>query len=166
MGSVSAIPSGHHTVTPHLVIRGASDAIDFYIKAFGATDVTRMDGPDGKILHAEIKIGDSYVYLAEEAPGWGILSPLSLNGTAVVIHLYTEDANAWFQRALEAGATTVMPLSDMFWGDRWGKLADPFGHHWSVAQRLEILTHDQLVERTAKAMSQSADCPSPDAVAV
>ena len=151
------IPAGHHTITPHLVIKGAPEAIAFYIKAFGAEELCRMPmpGPDGtmKIGHAELKIGDSRLFLADEFPDYGSVGPQGPS-SPVVIHLYVEDADAAFNQAVAAGATVTMPVMDMFWGDRYGKLVDPFGHHWSIAEHLEDLTPEQMMERMAAAMSQ------------
>lgn len=152
------IPAGHHTVTPHLVVKGASEAIDFYQRAFGAKELSRMPfpGEDGqiKIGHAELEIGDSRLFLADEFPQHGAIGPSG--SSPVTIHLYVTDANEAFARAVEAGATVVMPLSDAFWGDRYGKLTDPFGHHWSIAEQLEVLTPEQVEERMAAAMAGPA----------
>jgi uncharacterized glyoxalase superfamily protein PhnB len=152
------IPDGHHTITPHLVIKGASEAIDFYKRAFGAKEISRMPfpGPDGQMQvgHAELQIGDSRLFLADEFPQYGSVGPSG--GSPVTIHLYVTDADAAFARAVQAGATAAMPLADMFWGDRYGKLVDPFGHHWSIAEHLEDLTPKQMEERMAAAMSQKA----------
>jgi uncharacterized glyoxalase superfamily protein PhnB len=143
------IPSGHHSITPHLVIKGASEAIEFYKKAFGAKELSRMPfpGPDGtmRLGHADLQIGDSRLFLADEFPERGVVGPS--NGSPVTLHLYVTDADAAFERAVEAGATVAMPLADMFWGDRYGKLVDPFGHHWSIAEHLEDLTPAQMEER-------------------
>jgi PhnB protein len=149
------IPAGYHAITPHLVIKGAAEAIEFYKRAFGAEEVCRMPFPaeDGgvKIGHAELQIGDSKLFLADEFPGYGSVGP---DGSSpVTIHLYVIDADATFNRAVEAGATVRMPLEDAFWGDRYGKLVDPFGHHWSIAEHLEDLTPEQMQERMAAAMA-------------
>ena len=130
---VKPIPEGMHSVTPHLVCAGASDAIEFYKKAFGATEMARMPGPGGKLMHAMVKIGDSNVMLVDEMPDWRSIGPKMLKGTPVTLHLYVEDCDAVFQRATDAGATTIMPMADMFWGDRYGKVRDPFGVNWSLA---------------------------------
>jgi PhnB protein len=152
------IPAGHHTITPHLVIKGASEAIEFYKRAFGAEEHGRMPfpGPDGqmKLGHAELQIGDSRLFLADEFAESGSLAPSG--SSPVVLHLYVTDADAVFSRAVEAGATVAMPLADMFWGDRYGKLVDPFGHHWSIAEHLEDLTPDQMKERMDAAMTAMA----------
>jgi uncharacterized glyoxalase superfamily protein PhnB len=145
------IPAGRHAITPHLVIKGAAEAIEFYKRAFGAEEVSRMPMPDksgaSKIGHAELKIGDSLLYLADEFPDYGSVGPGATS--PVVIHLYVTDADATFDRAVEAGAKVAMPLADMFWGDRYGKLIDPFGHHWSVAEHLEDVSPEQMMERMA-----------------
>jgi len=150
------IPSGYHAITPHLVINGAAEAIEFYKRAFGAEEHCRMPfpGPDGtvKLGHAELQIGDSRLFLADEFPEWGSVGPRG--GSPVTIHLYVTDADAAFARAVEAGATVAMPLEDAFWGDRYGKLVDPFGHHWSIAEHREDLTPEQMQERMAAAMAQ------------
>lgn len=143
------IPAGHHAITPHLVIKGAAAAIEFYKRAFGAEELSRMPfpNPDGtmKLGHAELKVGDSKLFLADEFPDHGSVAPAG--SSPVVIHLYVTDADATFTRAVDAGATVSMPLSDMFWGDRFGKLIDPFGHHWSIAEHLEDLSPAQMQER-------------------
>ena len=142
------IPSGMHSVTPHLVCDGAADAIAFYVRAFGAAELHRMPGPDGRLMHASIRIGDSVVMLADEAPSWGSLGPKALKGTPVTIHLYVPDADATFAQAVTAGATPRMPVAEMFWGDRYGQLDDPFGHRWAVATHVRDVTPEQM----AKAM--------------
>jgi uncharacterized glyoxalase superfamily protein PhnB len=151
------IPTGFHAITPHLVIKGASEAIDFYKRAFSAKEISRMPmpGSDGKmrIGHAELQIGDSKLFLADEFPEFGSRGPAD-GGSPVTIHLYVTDASATFAQAVEAGAKAAMPLADMFWGDRYGKLVDPFGHHWSVAEHLEDLTPDQMEQRMAAAFTQ------------
>ncbi|WZO97978.1 VOC family protein [Isosphaeraceae bacterium EP7] len=145
------IPAGHHAITPHLVIKGASEAIEFYTKAFGAVEVSRMPfpSPDGtpRLGHAELLFGDSRIFLADEFPECDSFGPVGVS--PVTIHLYVTDADATFARAVEAGATVSMPLADMFWGDRYGKVVDPFGHHWSIAEHLEDLTTEQMQERMA-----------------
>ena len=147
---VKAIPEGHHTVTPHLVVRGGNRAIDFYKRAFGAKDRGVMPGPDGKVMHAELQIGDSMIFLADEFPEMGgCLSPPTVGGTPVVIHLYVEDVDALFNQAVSAGATVRMPLADMFWGDRYGQVVDPFGHIWSLATHKEDLTGEDIGQRAA-----------------
>ncbi|HYY28464.1 MAG TPA: VOC family protein [Chthoniobacterales bacterium] len=154
---VNPVPDGFHTVTPHLVVKGASQAIEFYKKAFGAEEVMRMPGPDGKsIMHAEIKIGDSVVFLRDEFPEAACGDSEGTGRSRVSIHLYVTDVDATFKVALEAGATEQMPVADMFWGDRFGSLADPFGHEWSVATRKEDLTAEEMRKRSQQACSQQS----------
>jgi PhnB protein len=157
--SKSGVPAGFSTVTPHLVVRDAAQAIEFYKKAFGAKETVRMEGLGGKIGHAEIKIGDSHLFLADEMPEWGSKSPLMIGGTGTTIHLYVEDADAVFNQAVAAGAQIKMPLADQFWGDRYGKLMDPYGHEWSVATHLEDLTPAEMRKRQEAAMAQMAQGP-------
>jgi uncharacterized glyoxalase superfamily protein PhnB len=133
-----------HSVTPHIVCAGASDAIEFYKKAFGAKEEVRLPGPGGKLMHAMIRIGDSAVMLVDENPEWGMLGPKALKGTPVTIHLYVEDADAFVERAVKAGAKIKMPLSDMFWGDRYGVIEDPFGHCWSVGTHIRDVSPAEL----------------------
>jgi PhnB protein len=150
MSTVKPIPEGSHTVTPHLVCAGAAEAIDFYKKAFNATEFCRMPGPNGRVMHAEIRIGDSNVMLMDEMPECGGLGPKSLKGSPVTLHLYVKDVDAFAARAVSAGARITMPVADMFWGDRYGQLEDPFGHRWSVATH----TRDVSPEEMQKAMQQ------------
>jgi uncharacterized glyoxalase superfamily protein PhnB len=151
--AVKRVPEGHHRVTPHLVVRDAPKMIEFYKKAFGAVELGRAPGPDGKtILHATIKIGDSMLFLNDEFPDMGAISPMGAKTTPVTIHLYVEDADKQFQQAVAAGAEVVMPLADQFWGDRYGIVKDPSGHQWSIGSHLEDLTPDQIKERMGKAM--------------
>lgn len=140
------IPEGMHTVTPFLVCAGASDAIAFYTRAFGASEQTRISGPDGRLLYAAIKIGDSIIMMTDECPEMGSLGPKARQGSSVTIHLYVENVDALFARAAKAGATVKMPVQDMFWGDRYGLLEDPFGHSWSVATHIRDLTQAELQE--------------------
>jgi len=146
------IPQGMHSVTPHLICAGAAKAIEFYKQAFGAEEGARLPGPDGRLMHASVKIGDSQVMLVDEMPEWGALGPKSLKGTPVTIHLYVEDVDAFVERAVKAGAKVTMPVADQFWGDRYGKLEDPFGHHWSVATHVR----DVSMEEVQSAMRQMA----------
>jgi PhnB protein len=141
---VKPIPEGMHTITPHLVCAGAADAIEFYKKAFGATEGGRMAGADGKLMHAMLHIGDSALMLVDEFPEWGSFGPKSLKGSPVTIHLYVNDVDAAFARALDAGATVTMPLQDMFWGDRYGVLQDPFGHNWSLATHVRDVSPEEM----------------------
>ncbi len=148
----AGVPAGQHTITPHLVVRGAALAIDFYKHAFGAVEVIRMPGPDGFTLaHAHIKIGDSDIFLADESPQMGdCKAPPSLNGTTSSVHLYVADADAVIKKAEEHGAKVLMPATDMFWGDRFGKVSDPFGHHWSVATHKEDVSPQEMGKRAAQ----------------
>jgi PhnB protein len=148
------IPEGYHSVTPYLVVRQAANAIDFYKKAFGAAETYRLAGPDGAIAHAEIRIGNSPIMLCDENPKMGARSPQALGGSPANLLLYVEDVDAAFRKAVGAGATATMPPQDMFWGDRYGKLADPFGHEWSIATHIEDLSPDQIQERAQAAFAQ------------
>jgi PhnB protein len=149
------IPEGMHSVTPHLICAGASDAIEFYKKAFNAVELSRMPGPGGKVMHASIRIGDSVVMLVDESPEWGMLGPKARKGSSVYIHLYVDDVDAFTARAVAAGATVTMPVADMFWGDRYGQLEDPFGHLWSVATHVR----DMTPEETREAMQNMSKKP-------
>ncbi len=152
---VKPIPEGYRTITPYLMLRNGDRAIDFYKRAFGAKELMRMPGADGKsIMHAELKIGDSIVFLSDEAPDMGSCrSPESLGGASGSLFLYVKDVDAAFKRAVAAGCQVRMPLADMFWGDRYGKVADPFGHEWGLATHKEDLTPAEIGRR-AKAASQ------------
>ncbi|MGH9776302.1 MAG: VOC family protein [Candidatus Acidiferrales bacterium] len=151
-GNVKGIPEGHHTLTPHLVIRNAAQAVEFYKKAFGAEVVgLSTSAPDGKLTHGSLKIGDSILMLSDEFPEWGIQSPQALGGSPVTLHIYVEDVDALWNCAVAAGAKVTMPLADQFWGDRYGQLEDPFGHKWSLATRKENLSKEER-ERRAKAV--------------
>lgn len=150
--SASPIPEGFHSITPHLVCENAAEALAFYQRAFGAQEVGRMDGPGGKIMHAELRIGDSMLMLADAFPEYGSRGPRALQGTPVTIHMYVEDADAVWQRAIDAGATVEMPLEDAFWGDRYGQVIDPFGHRWSIATHQRDMTPQQIEEAMRSAM--------------
>jgi len=152
---IKEIPKGFHSVTPYLTVTDSARAIDFYKRAFGAEELYRVDGPDGKVAHAEIRIGDSIVMLSDEMPGWS-RSPQSLGGTPVNIFLYVKDVDGGFNRAVAAGAKVAMPVSDMFWGDRYGQVTDPFGHSWSLATHKEDVPLEELRERTKAAMAKMA----------
>jgi uncharacterized glyoxalase superfamily protein PhnB len=154
--SKSFIPAGYHSITPAIVVRDAAAAIDFYKKAFGAEEVSRMAGPDGSIMHAEIRIGDSVVMLGEENEQWGTKSPLSTNGVHGSLHIYVEDADASFNRALQAGATVRYPLEDAFWGDRYGKVTDPFGHEWGLATRVKDLSDAEMNQAAQEWMAKAS----------
>ena len=150
MSKAKAVPAGMHSVTPHLVCAGAADAIEFYKKAFGAVELARLPGPQGKLMHAMIRIGDSAVMLVDEAPQMGMLGPKSLKGTPVTIHLYVDDADAVVARAVKAGARVTMPVDEMFWGDRYGRVEDPFGHHWSIGTHVRDVSMEEMQQAMKK----------------
>lgn len=149
---VKPVPEGFHSVTPYLIVQGGSAAIEFYKNAFGAEERSRTVGVDGvSIVYAELKIGDSLVLLSDESPAMGLKSPLALGGSPVSLHLYVEDVDTLWTQTLNAGAHVLAPLEDTYWGDRYGKVVDPFGHYWSLASRRRDLTLDEIAER-AKAL--------------
>lgn len=143
------VPEGYHTLTPYLIVDGAARAIDFYKKAFGASEVMRLDGPGGKVGHAEIEIGGSRIMLADEYPEMDARGPNHFGGSPVTLHLYVDDADAWVARAVAAGATVKRPVADQFYGDRLGGVKDPFGYAWWLATRKENLSVDELRRRSA-----------------
>ncbi|MEO5695899.1 MAG: VOC family protein [Burkholderiaceae bacterium] len=148
--TVKPIPEGMHSLTPHLICAGAADAIEFYRNAFGAVELGRLPGADGKLMHAALRIGDSTLMLVDENPAWKALGPKALKGSPVTIHLYVPDVDAAVAQAVAAGAKVTMPVADMFWGDRYGKLEDPFGHEWSVATHTRDVSPDEM----ARAMQE------------
>ncbi|HVK31534.1 MAG TPA: VOC family protein [Burkholderiaceae bacterium] len=150
-------PEGMHSLTPHLVCDDAAAAIDFYKAAFGAVETMRLPGPNGKLIHAALRIGDSTLMLVDQNPEWGALGPKLLKGSPVTIHLYVPDADATAAQAVKAGATVTMPVADAFWGDRYGQLQDPFGHSWSVATPQRVLSADQIREAMSK-VDMSGPC--------
>ena len=152
--SVKPIPDGYTAVTPYLTIKGASEAIDFYKKAFGAEESFRMNGPDGKIVHAEIRIGGAVIMLHDEAPQWKALSPKTIGDTACSVMLYVNDVDTVVKRAVDAGATLTMEVADQFYGDRMGGVTDPFGHKWSIGTHIEDVPPDELNRRAAKVFEQ------------
>jgi PhnB protein len=154
MPEVKAVPTGFHTLTPHLTVRDADKALEFYKNALGAEilHVARM--PDGRVMHAGLRIGDSMLMLNEEMPEYGGLSPLSVGGTGVTIHIYTENVDDAFNRAVSAGAKVAMPLMDQFWGDRYGIVTDPFGHKWSVASHLKDLSPEEMQRAQDEAIAK------------
>jgi PhnB protein len=156
MGSVKPIPEGYHSITPYLFVRSAASAIDFYKNAFGATEIVRMVGSNGKIMHAELRIGDSIVMLADENPPTGVMSPQTVGGFSVGLHLYVENVDAVIQKAVENGAKPLRPIKNQFYGDRSGSLLDPFGHMWSVATHVEDVSPEEMRKRMTAAMSQTA----------
>jgi PhnB protein len=148
---VKAVPEGVHTITPHIVVGDASEASDWYVKALGAEERSRIPLPGGKLMTVELWIGDSPMMVASEFPDMGIVSPLTIGGTATVLHLYTEDVDAAWERAIAAGAEERTPLGDMFWGDRHGQLTDPFGHRWNLAQHLRDVPPEEIAAAAAEA---------------
>ena len=153
---VNPIPSGYHTATPYLTLNDCARAIDFYKHAFGAQEVVRMEAMPGKIGHAELKIGDSMIMMADEMPGMGARSPQSLGGTTAAIFLYVTDVDASYKRAVDAGAKADIPPADMFWGDRYGKLTDPFGHSWSMATHKEDVSPAEMKKRMTEQSAKMA----------
>ncbi len=152
---VSAVPSGYRTLTPQLMVRGAAEAIDFYKRALGARQLMRMASPDGKIMHAELKVGDSVFFLGDEFPDTGGKSPQTLGGVTGSLHVYVPNVDVAFKRAVDAGAQVTMPVADMFWGDRYGKVRDPFGHEWGLATHKEDLTPAQQKKRAEDFFKQT-----------
>jgi PhnB protein len=152
---VSGMRKGFHTITPGLVVKDGNRAIEFYKKAFGAEETVRMTGPDGRsLMHAEMKIGDSIFFVGDESPDQGALSPQTIGGTPVSMHLYVTNVDAAFKRAVDAGAQVKMPVTDMFWGDRYGKVQDPFGHTWGIATPKEDLTPEEMKQRMQEFFTQ------------
>lgn len=153
---VEAVPNGMHTVTPHLICAGAADAIEFYKKAFSAEELCRMPMPDGKIMHAAVRIGDSMIMLVDEMPDWNCLGPNARGGSPVTIHLQVADSDGVFEQAVKAGATVKMPLDDMFWGDRYGIVTDPFGHNWLIATHIRDVSPEEM-RKAAQEMGCQGD---------
>jgi PhnB protein len=156
MGSVKPIPEGYHSVTPYLFVRSAASAIDFYKNVFGATEVVRMAGSNGKIMHAELRIGDSIVMLADENPTTGVMSPQTIGGFSVGLHLYVENVDAVILKAVDNGSKLLRPIKNQFYGDRSGSVLDPFGHMWSVATHVEDVSPEEMRKRMTAAMGQTA----------
>ena len=154
--TTKGVPSGYHSITPSIIVRDAAKAIDFYKRAFGAEELGRHKAPDGSIMHAEIQIGDSRVMLGEENEQWGAKSPLSTNGNPGSLHIYVENADAAYDRALKAGATVKYPIEDAFWGDRYGKVTDPFGHEWALATRVKDMTPAEMEKAGNEWMAKMA----------
>jgi PhnB protein len=160
-GKVQAIPTGFHTLTPHLTVRNAAEALEFYKKALGAEVLHVANMPDGKVMHASLRIGDSMLMLNDEMPEYGVLSPLGRNGSAVTIHIYTENPDAAFNRAVSAGAQVKMPMMDQFWGDRYGVVTDPYGHMWSIAAHIKDTSPEEMRSGQDEAMTKAkAKMPS------
>jgi PhnB protein len=154
--AVNPIPEGYNILTPYLAVEDAEKAIEFYKDAFGAEEMLRMAGPDGKIAHAELQFGDSKLMLSDPFPQSNVRPPAERGGPTASIFMYCEDVDAVFEQAKKAGATIVMELEDMFWGDRFGTLVDPFGQVWSLSQHVEDLSPDQMAERSKAAMAEMA----------
>jgi PhnB protein len=152
--SVKPIPDGYHSLTPFLTVRDAARAIEFYKEAFGAKERGVMKSPDGKVMHAELMIGDSIIMLSDEFPDFGCLSPQSIGGSAVGLHIYLDGVDAAFERAVKAGAQIEMPVMDQFWGDRYGKLKDPFGHKWSIGTHIKDMSPAEMKEPMDCAMAK------------
>ena len=148
------IPDGFHTTTPSLVVDNSKEAIEFYKKAFGAKEIYQMPTPDGKIMHAMIQIGDSFVMMSDEFPQMGARSPKSVGGTSTTIHLYVDDADKIYAQAIEAGAKPTMPIMDAFWGDRYGGVLDPFGHSWGIATHKKDMSPEEMQQAAREFMSQ------------
>jgi PhnB protein len=155
--AVQPIPEGYNTVSPYLAVDDAAKAIEYYKQAFGAEETVRMNGPDGRIGHAELKIGDSHVMLSDPFPQSTTTPPKELGGTSGSIFMYVEDVDAVVQKAVDAGATVTMEVEDQFWGDRFGSITDPFGHSWSIATHVEDLTPEEIEERGKAAMAAMAN---------
>src|ERR1051325_5153563 len=151
--AVKPIPEGYHTLTPYLAVEEASEAIAYYKRAFGAHETMRMPGPDGKIAHAEIRIGDSLIMLSDPFPQSTVRPPGEVGGTTASVFMYVDDVDAVVKQAVDAGATVTMEVADQFWGDRFGTVADPFGHVWAIATHVEDLTPEQIAERGEAAMA-------------
>jgi PhnB protein len=150
----NGMPDGYHTVTPYLSVDDAASAIDYYKRAFGAKERSRMEAPGGKIGHATLEIGDSLIMLSDPMPGGSVVPPRKLGGTTSSVFLYVKDVDAVVERAVEAGATVDAEVADQFWGDRFGTITDPFGHHWSVATHVEDLSPEEIRERGQKVMAE------------
>jgi PhnB protein len=151
--AVQAIPAGFHTLTPHIVVRDAAQAAEWYTRVLGAAERHRLPLPNGKLMSVELHFGDSTVMVADEFPEAGVVSPLTIGGTAVVLHLFTEDVDTLWQRAVDAGVEVVHPLQDQFWGDRQGQIIDPFGHKWNLAQHVRDVPPEEVARAAAQAFA-------------
>jgi PhnB protein len=156
MAKVKPVPDGYHSITPYLFIKGAADAIDYYKNVFGAKERMRMPGPNGRVMHAELEIGDSIVMLADENLEIGAKSPKTLGGTSSTLHVYFDNVDNIAEKAVKTGATLVRPLKDEFYGDRAASIVDPFGHMWSIATHIEDVSPEEMKKRMSKAMAQTA----------
>jgi PhnB protein len=154
------VPEGYHTITPYLAVENASEAIDFYQRAFGAQERVRMDGPGGAIMHAELQVGDSMIMLSDPFPQSSTTPPKQLGGTSVSIFAYVENIDDVYKQAIDAGASSLMEPDDMFWGDRFGSVQDPFGHSWTIATHIEDVEPEEMQRRSEEFMSQMAGSPS------
>jgi uncharacterized glyoxalase superfamily protein PhnB len=151
------VPAGYHTLTPSMVVKDARKAMDFFKRAFGAEEIDTMTGPDGRVMHAEMRFGDSVVMLGEENPAWPqFKSAETLGGSPLSLHFYVTDVDAAFQRAVDAGATIESPVQDMFWGDRYGKVRDPFGHLWGIATRVREMSKEEIARAAREWMAKMA----------
>lgn len=156
--SVKPIPEGMNSLTPHLVVRDGARALTFYKDAFDAQEIMRMAMPDGRLMHASMKIGNSMLMLHDEMPEFGALGPQSLKGSPVTVHLMVEDVDAVVESAVAAGAKVKMPVADMFWGDRYGKIVDPFGHEWSIATHIRDMTTEEMLAAGRQMMANASGC--------
>lgn len=154
MAKVSPIPPGYHTVTPYITVTNANEAIDFYKRAFGAEEIFRMPGPGGKVMHAEIKIGDSVIMLSDEFPEMGAKSPVTAGCTTGSLMVYVPDVDVSYDRAVKAGAKATHPLENMFWGDRYGQVTDPYGHKWQLATHVEDVSPAEIEQRQQEWMKK------------
>jgi PhnB protein len=152
--AVQSTPAGFHTITPHIVVRDAARATEWYTRVLGAEERNRLTLPNGKLMSVELRFGDSAMMMADEFPEAGVVSPLTIGGTAVVLHLFTGDVDALWQRAIDAGAQVVHPLQDQFWGDRQGQLIDPFGHKWNLAQHVRDVPPEEVAQAAAQAFAR------------
>jgi len=154
--AVRAVPTGFHTITPSITCKDAARAIDFYEAAFGAVLRVRMDSPDGKVSHAELQIGDSIIFMGDEFPGM-TAAPAQDSLPSAYLYLYVEDADSVFNQAVSAGCESTMPVTTMFWGDRYGKVVDPFGHHWGIATHVEDVSGEEMERRAIEWMAQMSE---------
>lgn len=144
MSEVQKIPSGFHTITPTIFVKGAAQAIEFYKQALGAEEISRHATPDGKVMHGELQVGDSRLFICDEFPEWDALSPETRGGNTGAFYLYVENSDAAFDRAVSAGAKVIMPVSDTFWGDRVGAISDPYGHKWNFSTHVRDVTEEEM----------------------
>ena len=157
--AANPIPEGYRTLTPFLICKGAKEALAFYPRAFAGEVLSQLEGPDGKLMHAALRIGDSILMVTEECPAMGGFDPQHLGGSPVTVHLSVADADAWFARAAAAGATPLMPVTEMFWGARYGVFKDPYGHSWSVGQQVKDLSPEEIQANLAEAIRTQQNCP-------